>query len=86
MLSKNAWWPESNMASIAILKLEKLLLFLHYLTKFHQISKNVATLNTDSCITSKNAWWSKSSIAAAAILNLTKLMLFLNFFTKFYQI
>jgi len=86
MASKNTWLSEYNMASVAILKLEKLMLFLHYLTKFHQIGKNVATLNTNSCMASKNAWWPESSMAAAAILNLTKLMLFLHLFTKFNQI
>jgi len=74
------------MASVAIFKLEKLMLFLHFLTKFHQIGENVSYLNTNSRMASKNAWWPESNMAAAAILNLTKLMLFLHFMTKFHQI
>jgi len=74
------------MAAAAILNLDKLMLFLHFLTKFHQIDKNNATLNKNSCMASKKAWLPESIMAAAAILNLTKLVLFLHFLTKFHQI
>jgi len=30
MLSKNAWWPKSNIAAAAILNLTKLMPFLHF--------------------------------------------------------
>jgi len=38
MLSKNTWWPKSNMAAAAILNSTKLMLFLHL---FDQISSNL---------------------------------------------
>jgi len=50
---KDACWSESNMATAAILKLEKPMLFSHFQSIFTKLGKIVATLNNNTYMLSK---------------------------------
>jgi len=87
MLSKNAWLPESNMASATIFNLDKLMLFSYFATNFHQILEMMRlwittylTYNNTPC--NCNQTW----MTTAAILNFEKRMQLSNFPTYFHQI